>query len=137
MSSRFGVAAAVQPPSSTNPRGTVAMGPRNTQKESSAVITLDELDRIRRQVIQTKADSYETIRNNNRQALQETSKNRVKNWSNTMDAQRIQREENRIKRLEEAEVSISFIVDLCTIIREYIDGCSAKTYDSRHSFPKF
>jgi hypothetical protein len=56
---------AVQPPSSTNPRGVNAMGPRNTQKQKgTAVITLDELDRIRRQVIETKEDSYETLRNN-------------------------------------------------------------------------
>lgn len=108
MSSRFGGRAAVQPPSSTNPRGTNAMGPRNTQKnKGTAVISIDELDRIRRQVIQTKADSYETIRNGNREDLQQTSKNRVKNWSNTMDAQRVKREDDRIKRLEDAEVSIS------------------------------
>ena len=104
MSSRFG--GAVQPPSSTNPRGVNAMGPRNTQKtKGTAVISIDELDRIRRQVVETKADSYETIRNNQRAALQQTSKSRVQNWSNTMDAQRIKREEDRIKRLEDAEVS--------------------------------
>ena len=40
------------------------MGPRNNEKKKgTAVITIDELDRIRRQVIQTKADSYETMRN--------------------------------------------------------------------------
>ena len=96
----------MQPPSSTNPRGVNAMGPRNTQKQKgTAVITLDELDRIRRQVIETKEDSYETQRNLQRQGLQETSKARVKNWSNTMEAQRVKREEDRIKRLEDAEVS--------------------------------
>ena len=52
MSSRFGEAAAIQPPSSTNPRGVQAMGPRNNKKkQGSAVITLDELDRIRAQVV--------------------------------------------------------------------------------------
>ena len=103
MSSRFG---AVQPPSSTNPRGVNAMGPRNTQKQKgTAVISIDELDRIRRQVIQTKADSYETMRNGQRADLQATSKGRVKNWSNTMEAQRVKREEDRITRLEDAEVS--------------------------------
>ena len=66
MSNRGG--RAVQPPSSTNPRGVNAMGPRNTQKKiGTAVITMDELDRIRRQVVETKADSYETLRNNQRQ----------------------------------------------------------------------
>ena len=83
------------------------MGPRNQQKnKGTAVITLDELDRIRKQVIQTKADSYETQRNIERQNLQETSKNRVKNWSNTMEATRVQRDNERIKRLEDAEVSL-------------------------------
>ena len=83
------------------------MGPRNQQKnKGTAVITLDELDRIRKQVIQTKNDSYETQRNIQRQTLQETSKNRVQNWSNTMEATRVQRENDRIKRLEEAEVSL-------------------------------
>ena len=97
---------AVQPPSSTNPRGVNAMGPRNTQKQKgTAVITIDELDRIRRQVVETKADSYETQRNMARQELQQTSKARVSNWSNTMEAQRMKREEDRIKKLEDAEVS--------------------------------
>ena len=83
------------------------MGPRNQQKnKGTAVITLDELDRIRKQVIQTKNDSYETQRNIQRQTLQETSKYRVQNWSNTMEATRVQRENDRIKRLEEAEVSL-------------------------------
>ena len=97
---------AVQPPSSTNPRGVNAMGPRNTQKQKgTAVISIDELDRIRRQVVETKADSYETQRNLARQNLQQTSKARVSNWSNTMEAQRMKREEDRIKKLEDAEVS--------------------------------
>ena len=96
----------MQPPSSTNPRGVNAMGPRNTQKQkSTAVISIDELDRIRRQVIETKDDNYETQRNLYRQSLQQTSKARVSNWSNTMEAQRFKREEDRIKKLEDAEVS--------------------------------
>jgi len=40
-----------------------------------------------------------------RKALQETSKARVKNWPNTMEATRLKREEDRIKRLEDEEVS--------------------------------
>ena len=97
---------AVQPPSSTNPRGVNAHCPSTTQKQKgTAVISIDELDRIRRQVVETKEDSYETQRNLQRQTLQQTSKARVSNWSNTMDAQRLKREEDRIKRLEDAEVS--------------------------------
>ena len=109
---------AVQPPSSTNPRGVNAMGPRNTQKQKgTAVISIDELDRIRRQVVETKADSYETQRNLARQNLQQTSKARVSNWSNTMEAQRMKREEDRIKKLEDAEVS--------TALARSVHGCLA------------
>ena len=46
-----------------------------------------------------------TMRNADRSSLHETSKNRIKNWSNTIDAQRRKREEDRIKRLEDEEVS--------------------------------
>lgn len=106
MSLRAGTNAAVQPPSSTNPRGINAAGPRNTQKQKgTAVITLDELDRIRQQVVRTKEDNYETQRNLHRKALQDVSKSRVKNWPNTMEAMRLKREEDRIKKLEDAEVS--------------------------------
>lgn len=37
-------------------------------------------------------------------SLQETSKNRTKRWPNTLDAVRIKREEDRIKRLEDEEI---------------------------------
>lgn len=48
MSLRGGNTANVQPPSSTNPRGVAAVGARNKQKtKGTAIITLDELDRIR------------------------------------------------------------------------------------------
>ena len=94
------------------------MGPRNTQKQKgTAVISIDELDRIRRQVVETKADSYETQRNLARQNLQQTSKARVSNWSNTMEAQRMKREEDRIKKLEDAEVS--------TALARSVHGCLA------------
>lgn len=44
------------------------------------------------------------MRNGQRADLQATSKGRVKNWSNTMEAQRVKREEDRITRLEDAEI---------------------------------
>ena len=95
----------VQPPSSTNPRGVNAAGAKRTKQQGTAVITLDELDRIRAQVVRTKEDGYEHQRESMRQNLQETSKARVKNWPNTMEAQRAKREEDRIRRLEAEEVS--------------------------------
>jgi len=91
---------AVQPPSSTNPRGVAAVGARKAKTKGEAVITLDELDRIREQVVRTKEDGYEHKRETVRAALQETSKARVKNWPNTMEAMRVKREEDRINRLE-------------------------------------
>ncbi len=49
-------------------------------------------------------------RDNYRKSLQETSKARVQNWPNTMEAMRLKREEDRIKRLEDEEVSIRQLI---------------------------
>ena len=95
----------VQPPSSTNPRGVAAVGNRKAKQPGQAVISLDELDRIRSQVLRTKEDGYEAQRDTIRKNLQETSKARVQNWPNTMEAQRAKREQDRIQRLEDEEVS--------------------------------
>lgn len=109
---------AVQPPSATNPRGVAAQtGPRQTQKsKGTAVISIDELDRIRAQITSTKDDCYERQRDAYRKTLQETSKNRVKNWGNTMEALRAKREEDRIKRLEDEEVSLNLLYNFAYYI---------------------
>lgn len=75
-------------------------------KGGSVMITLDELERIKNQVTKQNVEPYITMRNEDRQSLHETSKNRIKNWSNTLDAQRRKREEDRIRRLEDEEVSL-------------------------------
>ena len=72
------------------------------------MISIDELERIKNSVTKTKEDAYTTMRNAERQTLQETSKNRIKNWPNTVEALRLKREEDRIKRLEDEEVSFKF-----------------------------
>lgn len=69
------------------------------------MITMDELERIKSQVTKTNVEPYITMRNDHRQTLHEQSKGRVKNWSNTLEAQRIKREEDRIKRLEDEEIA--------------------------------
>jgi len=69
------------------------------------MITLDELERIKSQVSKTNVEPYVTMRNEDRQALHEKSKNRIKNWSNTLEATRLKREEDRIKRLEDEEIA--------------------------------
>lgn len=71
------------------------------------MITLDELERIKNQVTKSNVEPYITMRNDDRSTLHETSKNRIKNWSNTIDNQRRKREEDRIKRLEDEEVSLN------------------------------
>jgi hypothetical protein len=45
------------------------------------------------------------MRNDHRQTLAQQSKDRIKNWTNTLEAGRLKREEDRIKRLEDEEVS--------------------------------
>ena len=44
------------------------------------------------------------MRNDHRQTLAQQSKDRIKNWTNTLEAGRLKREEDRIKRLEDEEV---------------------------------
>jgi hypothetical protein len=46
------------------------------------------------------------MRNEDRSRLHQTSKNRIKNWTNTIEAQRLKHEEDRIKRLEDDEVRL-------------------------------
>ncbi len=53
------------------------------------------------------------MRNADRTKLQEISKSRIKNWPNTMEALRHKREEDRIKKLEDEEVSGGFLERGC------------------------
>jgi len=69
------------------------------------MITMDELERIKNTVQKTGEDPYTTMRNADRTALQSISKTRIQNWPNTMEALRHKREEDRIKKLEDEEVS--------------------------------
>jgi len=45
------------------------------------------------------------MRNDDRGDLHNKSKARIKNWSNTLEATRIKREDDRIKRLEDEEIA--------------------------------
>lgn len=49
-------------------------------------------------------NTYKENRNAERKQLQEISNNRVKNWPNTIEAMRLKREEDRIRRLEDEEL---------------------------------
>lgn len=69
------------------------------------MITLDELERIKNQVSKSNVEPYITMRNEDRATQHAQSKNRIKNWNNTLEATRIKREDDRIKRLEDEEVS--------------------------------
>ena len=75
------------------------------------MISLDELERIKNQVSKSNVEPYITMRNEDRQQLHEKSKQRTKAWSNTLEATRIKREEDRIRRLEDEEVSSHHSVD--------------------------
>jgi len=78
---------------------------KSVGKGGSVMITMDELDRIKNQVTKSNIEPYISMRNEDRQNLQHTSKNRIQNWTNTIDAQRQRREEERIRRLEDEEVT--------------------------------
>lgn len=69
------------------------------------MISIDELERIKMQVQKTNEDPYITMRNAERTNKQHVSKTRIENWPNTLEALRHKREEDRIKKLEDEEVS--------------------------------
>lgn len=80
------------------------------QKKGTAVISIDDLERIRMQcslTADTSANQHKTMQAKN---LQVTSKNRVGNWPNTLEAVRHKREDDRIRRLEDEEVSLLIVM---------------------------
>jgi len=53
-------------------------------------------------------EDYNTMRQSQRKELQEISNARVSKWPNTITAQREKKEQERIKKLEDEEVSFYF-----------------------------
>ena len=53
----------------------------------------------------SKEDEDNEIKAKEKKEMQEKSKARVKNWPNTLEAQRYKREQDKLKKLEEEEVS--------------------------------
>lgn len=76
-----------------------------SNNKNTAVISYDELERIRQQCSIGNATIYEQQqRTMERLDLQEKSKARVSNWPNTIEALRKKKDEERIRRLEEEEI---------------------------------
>ena len=74
--------------------------------KNTTVLSYDELERIKGMCSQTSdKQDYHTMRTNERKELQTLSNNRVSKWSNTIHAQREKKEYERIKKLEDDEVS--------------------------------
>ena len=89
----------------TRPAGIAPPLPGKTVgKGGSAMITMDELERIKGTISKTNEDPWTTMRNADRTKLQEISKTRIAHWPNTLEALRLKREEDRIRRLEDEEV---------------------------------
>ena len=75
--------------------------------KNTAVLSYDELERIKSMCSQTSSQQdYITMRKSERQDLQATSNARVSKWPNTIQAQREKKEADRIRKLEDDEVSI-------------------------------
>ena len=76
-----------------------------------AVLSIDELERIKGMCSQTNQEQdYRSMRLNERKELHKISQTRVSKWPNTMQAERERKEYERIKKLEDDEVSISFSI---------------------------
>lgn len=75
--------------------------------KNTAVLSYDELERIKSMCSQTSTqEDYVTMRKTERQDLQNISNARVSKWPNTIQAQREKKEADRIKKLEDDEVSL-------------------------------
>ena len=75
--------------------------------KATAVITIDDVSRLREQVglvgAKTEFETEQEQRTRDRLELQERSRQRVKNWPNTIDNLRNKRIEDKYRKLEEAE----------------------------------
>lgn len=75
--------------------------------KNTSVLTYDDLERIKGMCSQTnEQEDYINMRQSERQTLQQISNARVSKWPNTIQAQRERKEAERIKKLEDDEVSI-------------------------------
>ena len=76
--------------------------------KNTAVLSYDELERIKSMCSQTSnQEDYVSMRKTERQTLQNISNARVSKWPNTIQAQREKKEADRIKKLEDDEVSVA------------------------------
>ena len=74
--------------------------------KNTAVLSIDELERIKGMCSQTnQEEDYKTMRLNERKELHAISQTRVSKWPNTIQAERERKEYERIKKLEDDEVS--------------------------------
>ena len=75
--------------------------------KNTTVMTYEELERIKGMCSQTnEQEDYKTMRQNERQDKRMLSQARVSKWPNTIQAERERKEYERIKKLEDDEVSI-------------------------------
>ena len=74
--------------------------------KNTTVMTYEELERIKGMCSQTnEQEDYKTMRQNERQDKRMLSQARVSKWPNTIQAERERKEYERIKKLEDDEVS--------------------------------
>jgi hypothetical protein len=77
-------------------------GPNN---KNTVVLTIDELQRIKDSCSMMSATKNKFDKTQARMTLHDQSQNRVKHWPNTIQAMRKKKDDSRIKRLEEEEIS--------------------------------
>lgn len=92
------------------------------QAKNTVQITYDELERIKSMCSHTnEKQDYQTMRQSERDILHKKSVARISKWPNTAVAERERKEYERIKKLEDDEVSISIIV-IIQIERRRVDA---------------
>ena len=78
--------------------------------KNTVQITYDELERIRSMVSdKTEEQEYKTMVQSKRAELHAVSQSKVAKWPNTAAAERERKEYERIKKLEDEEVSVIIV----------------------------
>lgn len=74
--------------------------------KNTSILSYEELERIKSMCSQTNAEQdYKTMRMTERVDLHQVSQARVSKWPNTIQAERERKEYERVKKLEDDEVS--------------------------------
>ncbi|CDW72209.1 UNKNOWN [Stylonychia lemnae] len=127
--------------------GTAMPGQRRDMRgdqtnKNTAVVTFDDLQRIKEQCALIPQESEMLLRQKEREELKQKSQARVKNWPNTISAMRQKREDEKIKRLYDEEMERRKVDEIETQLQQEkriqaIESANKKLHDNQDQVKAF